>query len=149
MCLFINYQLTVIIIAMEGKMMMTLSRKIKELRNAIDMTQNDLADELGITGRKIIVDTYGGYARHGGGAFSGKDPTKVDRSAAYMARYIAKNAVKAGLANLKKISGNKSTIMKRAKNPADVRKEHPFLNRKLINLSNSIGLKQRQGLMGE
>ncbi len=52
----------------------------------------------GLTGRKIIVDTYGGYARHGGGAFSGKDPTKVDRSAAYMSRYIAKNIVAAGLA---------------------------------------------------
>ena len=52
----------------------------------------------GLTGRKIIVDTYGGYALHGGGAFSGKDPTKVDRSAAYMARYIAKNIVAAGLA---------------------------------------------------
>lgn len=52
----------------------------------------------GLTGRKIIVDTYGGYARHGGGAFSGKDPTKVDRSAAYAARYIAKNIVKAKLA---------------------------------------------------
>lgn len=52
----------------------------------------------GLTGRKIIVDTYGGYASHGGGAFSGKDPTKVDRSAAYMARYIAKNLVAAGLA---------------------------------------------------
>ncbi len=52
----------------------------------------------GLTGRKIIVDTYGGYARHGGGAFSGKDPTKVDRSAAYAARYIAKNIVAAGLA---------------------------------------------------
>src|SRR5436190_2620375 len=52
----------------------------------------------GLTGRKIIVDTYGGYAPHGGGAFSGKDPTKVDRSAAYMARYIAKNIVSAGLA---------------------------------------------------
>ena len=52
----------------------------------------------GLTGRKIIVDTYGGYAAHGGGAFSGKDPTKVDRSAAYMARYIAKNIVAAGLA---------------------------------------------------
>ena len=52
----------------------------------------------GLTGRKIIVDTYGGYARHGGGAFSGKDPTKVDRSAAYMARYIAKNIVAAKLA---------------------------------------------------
>ena len=52
----------------------------------------------GLTGRKIIVDTYGGYARHGGGAFSGKDPTKVDRSAAYMARYMAKNLVAAGLA---------------------------------------------------
>ena len=51
----------------------------------------------GLTGRKIIVDTYGGYARHGGGAFSGKDPTKVDRSACYMARYIAKNIVAAGL----------------------------------------------------
>ena len=53
----------------------------------------------GLTGRKIIVDTYGGYARHGGGAFSGKDPTKVDRSASYMARYLAKNVVKAGLAD--------------------------------------------------
>ena len=52
----------------------------------------------GLTGRKIIVDTYGGYARHGGGAFSGKDPTKVDRSACYAARYVAKNVVKAGLA---------------------------------------------------
>src|SRR5262249_48661065 len=53
--------------------------------------------DCGLTGRKIIVDTYGGRGRHGGGAFSGKDPTKVDRSAAYMARYIAKNIVKAGL----------------------------------------------------
>ena len=53
----------------------------------------------GLTGRKIIVDTYGGYARHGGGAFSGKDPTKVDRSACYAARYVAKNIVKAGLAS--------------------------------------------------
>jgi S-adenosylmethionine synthetase len=52
----------------------------------------------GLTGRKIIVDTYGGYARHGGGAFSGKDPTKVDRSAAYASRYVAKNIVAAGLA---------------------------------------------------
>ncbi len=54
--------------------------------------------DAGLTGRKIIVDTYGGYARHGGGAFSGKDPTKVDRSAAYYARYIAKNIVAAGIA---------------------------------------------------
>lgn len=54
--------------------------------------------DTGLTGRKIMVDTYGGYARHGGGAFSGKDPTKVDRSAAYMARYAAKNVVAAGLA---------------------------------------------------
>ena len=54
--------------------------------------------DCGLTGRKIIVDTYGGWARHGGGAFSGKDPTKVDRSAAYMARYVAKNIVAAGLA---------------------------------------------------
>jgi len=54
--------------------------------------------DTGVTGRKIIVDTYGGYAHHGGGAFSGKDPTKVDRSAAYMARYIAKNLVAAGVA---------------------------------------------------
>ena len=54
--------------------------------------------DCGLTGRKIIVDTYGGYGRHGGGAFSGKDPSKVDRSAAYMARYIAKNVVAAGLA---------------------------------------------------
>ena len=54
--------------------------------------------DAGLTGRKIIVDTYGGAAPHGGGAFSGKDPTKVDRSAAYAARYLAKNAVAAGLA---------------------------------------------------
>lgn len=53
----------------------------------------------GLTGRKIIVDTYGGYSRHGGGAFSGKDPTKVDRSAAYASRYVAKNIVAAGLAD--------------------------------------------------
>ncbi len=56
------------------------------------------AGDSGLTGRKIIVDTYGGYAPHGGGAFSGKDPTKVDRSAAYAARHIAKNIVAAGLA---------------------------------------------------
>jgi S-adenosylmethionine synthetase len=55
--------------------------------------------DAGLTGRKIIVDTYGGVARHGGGAFSGKDPTKVDRSAAYAARYVAKNVVAAGLAD--------------------------------------------------
>ncbi len=57
------------------------------------------AGDSGLTGRKIIVDTYGGYARHGGGCFSGKDPTKVDRSATYMARYAAKNVVAAGLAS--------------------------------------------------
>ena len=57
------------------------------------------AGDTGLTGRKIIVDTYGGYSRHGGGAFSGKDPTKVDRSASYAARYIAKNVVAAGLAS--------------------------------------------------
>ena len=56
------------------------------------------AGDTGLTGRKIIVDSYGGYARHGGGAFSGKDPTKVDRSACYAARYVAKNIVAAGLA---------------------------------------------------
>ena len=55
--------------------------------------------DCGLTGRKIIVDTYGGMARHGGGAFSGKDPSKVDRSAAYAARYVAKNLVAAGLAS--------------------------------------------------
>src|SRR5207248_784718 len=55
--------------------------------------------DTGLTGRKIIVDTYGGMGRHGGGCFSGKDPTKVDRSACYMARYIAKNVVAAGLAD--------------------------------------------------
>ena len=53
--------------------------------------------DCGLTGRKIIVDSYGGMGRHGGGAFSGKDPTKVDRSAAYMARYLAKNIVASGL----------------------------------------------------
>ncbi|MCG3024266.1 methionine adenosyltransferase domain-containing protein, partial [Escherichia coli] len=54
--------------------------------------------DAGLTGRKIIVDTYGGFARHGGGAFSGKDPSKVDRSAAYAMRWVAKNIVAAGLA---------------------------------------------------
>jgi len=57
------------------------------------------AGDCGLTGRKIIVDTYGGMARHGGGAFSGKDPSKVDRSTAYAARYVAKNVVAAGLAD--------------------------------------------------
>ena len=57
------------------------------------------AGDSGLTGRKLIVDTYGGYARHGGGAFSGKDPSKVDRSGAYMARYLAKNVVAVGLAD--------------------------------------------------
>ena len=57
------------------------------------------AADTGLTGRKIIVDTYGGYAAHGGGAFSGKDPTKVDRSAAYAARWVAKNIVAAGMAD--------------------------------------------------
>ena len=55
--------------------------------------------DTGLTGRKIVVDTYGGLARHGGGAFSGKNPTKVDRSAAYAARYVAKNLVAAGVAH--------------------------------------------------
>lgn len=55
--------------------------------------------DTGLTGRKIVVDTYGGFARHGGGAFSGKNPTKVDRSAAYAARYVAKNLVAAGVAH--------------------------------------------------
>jgi S-adenosylmethionine synthetase len=55
--------------------------------------------DAGLTGRKIIVDTYGGYSRHGGGAFSGKDPSKVDRSAAYAMRWVAKNVVAAGLAD--------------------------------------------------
>ena len=57
------------------------------------------AADTGLTGRKIIIDTYGGYARHGGGAFSGKDPSKVDRSAAYAARWVAKNVVAAGLSD--------------------------------------------------
>jgi S-adenosylmethionine synthetase len=60
--------------------------------------QGGPASDAGLTGRKIIVDSYGGIARHGGGAFSGKDPTKVDRSGAYAARYVAKNLVAAGLA---------------------------------------------------
>jgi len=59
--------------------------------------------DAGLTGRKIIVDTYGGAARHGGGAFSGKDPTKVDRSAAYALRWVAKNVVAAGLADIAEI----------------------------------------------
>ena len=59
--------------------------------------------DTGLTGRKIIVDTYGGMGRHGGGAFCGKDPSKVDRSAAYMGRYVAKNIVAAGLATQREI----------------------------------------------
>jgi S-adenosylmethionine synthetase len=62
-------------------------------------TEGGPATDTGLTGRKIIVDTYGGAARHGGGAFSGKDPSKVDRSAAYAARWVAKNVVAAGLAD--------------------------------------------------
>ena len=62
--------------------------------------------DAGLTGRKIIIDTYGGWARHGGGAFSGKDPSKVDRSAAYMARYVAKNVVAAGLADSQSHQGH-------------------------------------------
>jgi S-adenosylmethionine synthetase len=60
--------------------------------------------DTGLTGRKIIVDSYGGWGRHGGGAFSGKDPTKVDRSAAYMGRYVAKNVVAAGWRSAAKCS---------------------------------------------
>ena len=66
--------------------------------------------DAGLTGRKIIVDTYGGYARHGGGAFSGKDPTKVDRSAAYAARYVAKSIVKAKLAKKAEVQLSLSLI---------------------------------------
>lgn len=67
------------------------------------------AADTGLTGRKIIADTYGGYARHGGGAFSGKDPSKVDRSAAYMARHIAKSIVALGIAHRREIqSGRRS-----------------------------------------
>ena len=76
--------------------------KIKETRFLVNPTGKFVVGgpqgDAGLTGRKIIVDTYGGYARHGGGAFSGKDPTKVDRSAAYAARYVAKSIVKAKLA---------------------------------------------------
>ena len=62
------------------------------LTQLVDSSLVDLKGMRVLTGRKIIVDTYGGYARHGGGAFSGKDPTKVDRSASYAARYVAKNS---------------------------------------------------------
>ena len=77
--------------------------------------------DCGLTGRKIIVDSYGGMGRHGGGAFSGKDPTKVDRSACYMARYIAKNVVAAGLADRVEVQllhfGNRTDIARqRARN---------------------------------
>jgi S-adenosylmethionine synthetase len=83
----------------------------EELYDAVELKKNYLVNptgrfviggpvgDAGLTGRKIIVDTYGGFARHGGGAFSGKDPSKVDRSAAYAARYVAKNVVAAGLAD--------------------------------------------------
>jgi len=74
---------------------------LKQILNELNLKGKKLGIEYeayGLTGRKIIVDTYGGYARHGGGAFSGKDPTKVDRSAAYAARYVAKSIVKAKLA---------------------------------------------------
>jgi S-adenosylmethionine synthetase len=77
-----------------------LSRKVKFFINPTGrFVVGGPHGDTGLTGRKIIVDTYGGYSRHGGGAFSGKDPSKVDRSAAYMARYVAKNVVAAGLAS--------------------------------------------------
>jgi S-adenosylmethionine synthetase len=93
---------------MKGKLVMATSEKARAAAGADDilcfvnptgcfLTGGPHGD-CGLTGRKIIVDTYGGMGRHGGGAFSGKDPTKVDRSAAYMARYVAKNLVAAGLA---------------------------------------------------
>ena len=72
--------------------------QVSSLTRPVVSSSADLTVIAGLTGRKIIVDTYGGYARHGGGAFSGKDCTKVDRSAAYAARYAAKNIVAAGLA---------------------------------------------------
>jgi S-adenosylmethionine synthetase len=71
---------------------------LRRFRKAGNFVVGGPDGDCGLTGRKIIVDTYGGYAPHGGGAFSGKDPTKVDRSAAYAARYLAKNIVAAGLA---------------------------------------------------
>ena len=73
-------------------------RSSSSIRPVVSSSADRMGDS-GLTGRKIIVDTYGGYARHGGGAFSGKDCTKVDRSAAYAARYVAKNIVAAGLAD--------------------------------------------------
>ena len=73
-------------------------RSSSSIRPVVSLSADRVGDS-GLTGRKIIVDTYGGYARHGGGAFSGKDCTKVDRSAAYAARYVAKNLVAAGLAD--------------------------------------------------
>jgi len=77
-----------------------LSRKVKFFINPTGrFVVGGPHGDTGLTGRKIIVDTYGGYSRHGGGAFSGKDPSKVDRSAAYMARYVAKNVVASGLAS--------------------------------------------------
>jgi S-adenosylmethionine synthetase len=88
-----------------------MNAEYKDLFTANDLLDNFLCNptgkfviggpvgDAGLTGRKIIVDTYGGMARHGGGAFSGKDPSKVDRSAAYVARYVAKNIVAAGLAD--------------------------------------------------
>ena len=69
------------------------------MKNDPDCSRGSVPPGAGLTGRKIIVDTYGGHGSHGGGAFSGKDPSKVDRSAAYAARYIAKNVVAAGLAD--------------------------------------------------
>jgi S-adenosylmethionine synthetase len=77
-----------------------LSKKLKLYVNPTgEFTIGGPMGDTGLTGRKIIVDTYGGYARHGGGCFSGKDPSKVDRSACYASRYVAKNLVAAGVAN--------------------------------------------------
>ena len=77
-----------------------MSKKIKLYVNPTgEFTIGGPMGDTGLTGRKIIVDTYGGYARHGGGCFSGKDPSKVDRSASYAARYVAKNLVAAGVAD--------------------------------------------------
>ena len=81
----------------QAVMELTTAATLHKTKDAAVLEYEETGDS-GLTGRKIIVDTYGGYGRHGGGAFSGKDPTKVDRSAAYAARWVAKNVVAAGLA---------------------------------------------------
>ena len=102
--------------------------------------------DCGLTGRKIIVDTYGGYGRHGGGAFSGKDPSKVDRSACYMARHVAKNVVAAGLAKQVRNPGRLRDRRRRAGLAPDryLRHRHRARQQTLVDLARAVRFPARR-----